>query len=1020
MSETTTPRLFQPWTMHKKTKEAVLCSECTKCGLSAGLEHPFLPAISSGKKYCEVPPAPHPEGYILVVGKAPDLQADKANDPQESKDYRFLKKLFANLNITDRIIWQTAVRCAPKKKDEPTKPQANQCAKHLEHDIRLLKPKAIIALGAEACGATIGRRDVTAIAGQRLVRPSDGIPVFPLWGVGYVFRNPGQLLPAWGKMWEDTLNKIDNGEAEHPEVVPVQGWTSKLVEDWFQDLVHRFRCKQPGYERPLSWDIETRGNKPWSGDFKIGIISFYHPVMAQPLVVPWDHKESEERYNRLLFARPEDEWAQTMLKALGDNVDDMAPAWPMERRKILDVVKVILTSPKIKKVGHNVKFDENGIVAMEGYSPRGFECDTMDMAYCYNPNRQGHYGVDNLCREFLNVPEYWQDVHKFQGAPGNAQSQWDFTIIPWDILCPYAGWDTKVTSMLEGELRKRLQALAARGYGGWFVRVGTNPPKFATFSVYDYATKCRKIHHLVTAVMEQNGQSVDFDLIDNISAYYKQQLEIREKILLEDPDLLRFQAEQRIKRGDPTYTINWASPVQLREFFVGFLGLPSIHQTDTGADSTDSFALKTWAKKHKCQVAKSLIDFRESSKFLSTYITPMRDPDVQERIVHADGLVHPSFKTHSTRSGRLSCVNPNAQNIPRRGLVKRLYNSRFKNGWIVQRDYSGLEVRVLTLLSRDKKLIQVYMNNGDVHMETQRGFFGAAANKKDKDQRSVCKQCLFGKVYGQGDNGLFDLLTKNGVMSPTLKDENGNPVEITIEECVEFNKKIDDTYPGVPELINFYHQAAIKTKWCSSAFGFVRPLPELEFYDYWDSTLRGQKTEEEEEIRRGIGEAKRQAQNTPIQGTAGDITVFAAWAIHKALKKRGLKALLVNCVHDSIYVDCPEEEVEEVNAIMAGIMDNAKDWLPQMLPGYDASWIDIPVIGECEIGLDAKDALTAVEEADLSDPSKMLKFKVPVDEKTKEKLIDVEGDYLIWKEHKHLIRAYLDKLRHENLWHKAA
>ena len=992
---TEAPALASPFTLQKRTQETVLCAECKKCGMNTrGAKNHFMRGLLNGVPLVDAPPV-HEDGYILVLGKAPDQVADEHNDHTRGRDFEFLRKMFYNLKIADRIWWQTSMRCfVPKAKEIlPTKGQLGQCKKHLDIDIAVIKPKAIIALGADASAAACGRRDVMAIAGQKIVR-EDGIPVYPLWSLGYAMREPNRLLPQWGKMWEDVVNKVDdkNLTEKTERIQPVIAWAAKTAELWFTTMLTGMQDGEKLKVTPMAWDMETRGNKQWSALFRIGLISFYHPACEQPLIVPVDHEEAPARY-------------AAYLEANEDEDDTLAPTWSMERRKLLDLVKRVMRAKKVGKTGHNVKFDENGIKAVEGYEVVGFEDDTMNLAYVYNPNRQGHYGLDNLCREMLNLPDYWQEVHTWQAVKGREQSKWDFTIIPFDMLARYAAWDVYATSLLREELLRRLAAQGAEGYGNWFVLLGQTPKRPA-LSTLEYARHCRKIHHKVTAVLEQNGQYVDTEVIEAVSVYYRQQAQIKEAELLSHKDIVSY--------GKP---INWASPDQVRAFFVDYLHLPVIHETGKGAASTDAYALSVWADKHDCTVAKMLVGFREAKKFLGTYIEPMLCEDFQERLIQPDGCIHPNFKTHSTRSGRLSCANPNSQNMPRGGLVKRLYNSRFKNGWMIQRDYSGLEVRVLALLSRDPSLLNIYRTGGDVHMQTQVHFFGDKADKKDKNQRPICKSSLFGNIYGQGDKGLFDLLTKASVKSPTRLDLDGEHLPISLEECGEFNRKIKEAYPGVASYIEHCHAAARKFKWCSTAFGFVRPLPEMEFYEHWNNNLRhnawGSPTEVE--VRIGLGNAERQSVNSPIQGTAGDLTVYAAYMVHRALRKRKMKSLMVNCVHDSIYVDTVDEEVEEVNALMADIMDNSQMWLPELLPGFDASWMDIPIIGECEIGLDAKDVLSIISECSLSDSSKVLKLKTPTDKEDKF-LIPGVGPTLVWGEHKEAIRDYLTPLRAQNMW----
>jgi DNA polymerase I-like protein with 3'-5' exonuclease and polymerase domains len=178
---------------------------------------------------------------------------------------------------------------------------------------------------------------------------------------------------------------------------------------------------------------------------------------------------------------------------------------------------------------------------------------------------------------------------------------------------------------------------------------------------------------------------------------------------------------------------------------------------------------------------------------------------------------------------------------------------------------------------------------------------------------------------------------------------------ITIEECAEFNHKIDSLYEMVPEWVQLAHAQGIQKHWICNGFGFTVPIPELAFYE------RAMKTKDRQ-LRMQVAAGKRHAQNYGIQGTASDITIFSCYRVVLEMRKQKLRSKFVLVVHDALYVDCHPDEVIHVAKIMHDTMDYTADWLPNMLPGFDASWIDIPIIGDGEIGINFKDALTSIRE----------------------------------------------------------
>jgi hypothetical protein len=345
---------------------------------------------------------------------------------------------------------------------------------------------------------------------------------------------------------------------------------------------------------------------------------------------------------------------------------------------------------------------------------------------------------------------------------------------------------------------------------------------------------------------------------------------------------------------------------------------------------------------------------------------------------------------------------PNVQALPREGLVKRLYKSRFENGWVLQRDYSGLEVRVLAAMSRDPILVNIFNSGGDAHFRTQEHFFNDRASKDNKEQRTVCKQSLFGRLYGQGDKGLFDLLRKNRVMSPTT----GQPIEI--EECKKFNLMIDELYEFVKVWVDFAHDEACNSLKITTAFGYCVPVPILSLFRAW---RRNRSMPEGKEIAARL----RHSQNYPIQGCASDYTIYSAYEIRRRMMKARMGSTVFLIVHDAIYVDCVQHEVLEVARIMQEVMDHVPDWIESVLPGINTDWMKVvPIIGEQEIGINAKDALKVKVEpsADFSD----VVFDIPKIKPTDGRLSLFKDCFdgvekLTWNDHRPAVRKWLDGQR---------
>jgi DNA polymerase I-like protein with 3'-5' exonuclease and polymerase domains len=708
------------------------------------------------------------------------------------------------------------------------------------------------------------------------------------------------------------------------------------------------------------WDCETNSLHVYKAGFRIGLYSFANRGCDNVLLVPTS--DYPELTTRMGGAAQALEASNEMRRTL--------------RQEFFE-------DPKWKKIGHNVKYDENAVWMYEGCEVAGFYMDTLFMKFLLNPDNKGFGGLDDLVKKYCDtMPHYWTDLMKWLGE--NAGST--FLDVPASILYPYSAWDAEATLQVYEAQLTELEAMP----GGWFVYMQDGKPIRKSIKPIEYAKHGRKIHHLLCTHLERVGQAVDLGLASHVKKHYVDINVGLEEILRQDQSVIEFERaaepvpegtkpkprlehylskkDQKLVKLGGTVRINWGSGRHQKGFLLDFLKLPVIKKTGTGAPSLDEPVIQAYAynTKYNNDVCKKLLEWREGQTFVKSYINPI----TTGKALHADDKVHCSWNGASIATGRLSANNPNLTGIPRVGPVKKLYTSHDQeHGWMVTRDYSNIEVRILAMVTRDKNLISVFRAGGDPHFRTQQYFFGAAANKDDKDQRSICKQCLFGRLYGQEDEGLYGLLSKKGVKNP----ETGEA--LTLAECSTFNAKIDDLYPAVAAWVKVSHAFGRRHKWIGSAFGFVRLLPMLE---YWGDMVGENSKQMPWSLKSAVLKDQRRAQNAPIQSSAADLTVFAAWKTQSMYREAGLKSVVSSVVHDDIWTSIPDHnEVPLVVAIKSWVMNNPVKWLPELLPGYDCGWLDpdtygVPLVGESEVGINASDAVKIKKEPLLGISDEML------------------------------------------------
>lgn len=279
----------------------------------------------------------------------------------------------------------------------------------------------------------------------------------------------------------------------------------------------------------------------------------------------------------------------------------------------------------------------------------------------------------------------------------------------------------------------------------------------------------------------------------------------------------------------------------------------------------------------KCEIAKYILDYREADKLYGTYIVGMGNK------VKADGRLHTNFGRHKTRTGRLSSSEPNLQNIPNNkeypirecfyAPTKEYaekweipFNEPFDWVWDTQ-DFSQIELRVLAHVSRDENMIEVYVNDGDIHSKTAHGCFKLdcpveEVKEKYPRMRSKAKPVNFGVIYGIGKTSLEENINSN------LSD----PKDwITKEEAKKLIEGFLNTYPRVKKYIQYCHDKVHKEGKVKTILGRYRHLPDgmLDPYKF----KHDKKKMRDAFIRRS--KAERMSQNSPIQGSAADIMAVA-------------------------------------------------------------------------------------------------------------------------------------------------
>lgn len=329
---------------------------------------------------------------------------------------------------------------------------------------------------------------------------------------------------------------------------------------------------------------------------------------------------------------------------------------------------------------------------------------------------------------------------------------------------------------------------------------------------------------------------------------------------------------------------NILSPKQLGIVLFEKLGLPAKKKTKSGY-STSADVLEDLRSAHP--VIDEILEYRKLTKLNSTYVEGLLSA------LAPDGRVHTRFNQKETRTGRISSLEPNLQNIPIRtelGSRMRGFFIAADGNVLIDSDYSQIELRVLAHLSKDENMCSAFINGTDIHTQTASQVFNIPEEFVTSSMRSKAKAVNFGIVYGIGAYGL------------------GENIGVGYKEAQEYINSYLSHYSGIDR---FMHDAIDKAKsegFAVTDYGRRRYLPELSSSNH---------------MLRSFGE--RVARNMPIQGTAADIIKIAMVRTYKRLREEGLDARLIMQVHDELIVEASEADAPRAEEILKYEMEHAAD-----------------------------------------------------------------------------------------------
>ena len=368
----------------------------------------------------------------------------------------------------------------------------------------------------------------------------------------------------------------------------------------------------------------------------------------------------------------------------------------------------------------------------------------------------------------------------------------------------------------------------------------------------------------VLAKMEIEGIRVDAKILEDMKK------DIRIKIEEVEKDIYTLAGEE----------FNIASPKQLGEILFDKLKLPYAKKNKTGY-VTDANVL---GRLTNYEIVAKILEYRMLTKLYSTYLEGILNS------ISSDGKIHTIYTQALTRTGRLSSIEPNLQNIPARNEYGRLIRKAFvpeENSIILSSDYSQIELRVFAHLSNVKELVEAFNNNLDIHTKTAMDIFNVDMNDITPLMRRQAKAVNFGILYGISSYGLSEDL------------------KISPSEAKKFMDKYFETYPGIKDYMQKLIDDAYLKGYSITLMNRRRNIEELKNTNHNIKSM-----------------GERMALNTPIQGTSADILKKAMIEIDNIFTKENIKSKMLLQVHDELIFNVYNDEIDKVKEIVKDTMEN--------------------------------------------------------------------------------------------------
>lgn len=524
----------------------------------------------------------------------------------------------------------------------------------------------------------------------------------------------------------------------------------------------------------------------------------------------------------------------------------------LEKEAVFALLKPLFANSGIGFYGHNIKFDAH-VLTNSGIPIRKIDFDTLLASYILNSHSRRHT-LEELALE-LGISK------KESPSLGKGKTQITLKEVSAETLGAFSCETVQLIINLKEIFS---QQITDRGFTKLYYELEL-PLLGVLFG------------------MEERGIYLDIEKVAELKVYLTQELAGLSK------EIFLLAGEE----------FNLNSPLQLSKILFEKLNIPAPKGASTGAEVLDEL-------KWNYPIAGKIQEYRVLEKLRSTYVETL-----PLQVNPKTNRIHCTFNQSVAATGRLSCQDPNLQNIPVRteiGLrIREAFKPEKENWSYVAADYSQIELRLLAHLSEDPILLSAFEKGEDIHRHTASVVFHVPLEEVTKDMRSRAKAVNFGIIYGQGAYGLSQV------------------IKVSQKEAAQFIAQYFEQYPKVKLFLESCKDSARLTGKTVTITGRERLLPEI--------------LSKNIQIRNA---AERLAVNTPFQGSAADLIKLAMLSINEELKNSSHQGYMILQVHDELIFEVPDDEVPFFKNLIKNKMETVID-------------LKVPLIVDVEVGKNWKE-----------------------------------------------------------------